>query len=145
MALYIHEGELITCENGHPICRAARDIRAGDSMHTVVQDFYDWRQAMPQLGTPLPISCEVCGEMWINYYSDLHTSLGWARARFSAVNGLPAGDQPAPSRECSAVDHPHELRRREALRGYGARGLAAASRVAERLAQGVRRLVRENG
>ena len=143
MAVYLHEGELITCENGHPICRVARNVHAGDSMHTINQDLDDWRQAIPQLGTPLPISCEVCGEMWIKHFGDLHTTQGWASARFSAVNGLPASDQPAPGRQCSAVDRPHELRRREARSGYGARGLAAASRVAKRLAERFRRLVRE--
>ena len=41
------EGDPITCENGHIICRAARDI--ADASKVGMRDFREWRLGMPYL------------------------------------------------------------------------------------------------
>lgn len=56
-------GERVTCANGHHICTVARDIKPGEVQRR--DDFKDWQQPEPLMGTMLPIKCDICGEPYI--------------------------------------------------------------------------------
>lgn len=77
--LIAKEGELVTCENGHPICTVAEDIHT----ETVVDrsQFRDWTwDYSPEYATPIP-PCPQCGKLFIRtnlwFGNDLHVGNEW--------------------------------------------------------------------
>lgn len=76
----ISAGTQITCENGHHIMSAARDVsflRKQD----VGNDWTDWQQPAPELGTFLPLRCDKCQAEWMRMSRDKrpqwHMAEGW--------------------------------------------------------------------
>lgn len=73
--VYAKAGEIVTCENGHPICTIGRDIVIGEPWDPTA--LVDWQQPEPTIGT-FP-KCAICGEDF--YLSGaLHFEDGWRRA-----------------------------------------------------------------
>lgn len=61
---WAHQGEAVTCVNGHPVCHVARTIHVGDARSP--DDFCDWSQAEPDRSQPVPaIRCTVCHGAWV--------------------------------------------------------------------------------
>lgn len=56
----LRRGDILVCENGHPICEADRDMNLGDLPGRWHEPLVNWRQDQPSVGGPLP-ACVVCG------------------------------------------------------------------------------------
>jgi hypothetical protein len=70
-SVYANMGELITCENGHPVARFMCTVYSGDPMD-VDNQVGDWQQ--PRLeGLP---GCSICSAPWVSgcHY---HINGGW--------------------------------------------------------------------
>ena len=59
--IYAKRGDLITCENGHPIATFERDVEVGDSFDATA--IVAWQQTPPEIGT-MEKPCEICGQRW---------------------------------------------------------------------------------
>jgi hypothetical protein len=71
--LFAREGEIVTRENGHEICRVARPIPAGALFE---RDFFgDWKMPEPPIGAL--VRCEACGARWF-----AHDEVGSIRMHF---------------------------------------------------------------
>lgn len=79
MAILITKGTKLTCEGGHHIATATRDIEAGEK--TSVSQF-DWLIDPPK---KLKEACPVCGAPYVRpgrhthvgIFAQLHTPEGW--------------------------------------------------------------------
>lgn len=77
MTLYARKDEEITCENGHVICRMARDVTIGTLQMPAV-DFKEWQQRKPNLGEPLQmLNCVKCNAIWVRDSNRYHFKDGW--------------------------------------------------------------------
>lgn len=72
--IYAHAGEIVTCENGHLVCKFGRDVKVGEFFDPSA--FECWYQDMPVIGTIDP-PCTVCGAMWFHGML-FHFRDGWA-------------------------------------------------------------------
>lgn len=72
MALYAKAGETVTCELGHRIARASRDLVMYEVMLTLGQ--FDWIVEEPMQGQIIP-NCS-CGAKWWRF-GELHFEGGW--------------------------------------------------------------------
>ena len=74
--LYAQNGEQITCENGHEICSAAKDIHLGTTVS--VESFQDWKIEAPKVGDAIDGRCPICGAYWMNKTGwELHVGNEW--------------------------------------------------------------------
>lgn len=63
MGVFAKAGEVVTCENGHPICTVARDIHTKDTM--TAGQFKDWKIDIDtRPGAAIPF-CPTCGAPFI--------------------------------------------------------------------------------
>ena len=61
--IYARAGEIVTCENGHPICEFVENVFYGQ-IQDVTRQFGNWWQEQPKIGE-FPIrGCTVCGAMF---------------------------------------------------------------------------------
>lgn len=61
--VYALAGEIITCENGHPICEFVKTVETG-AIQNVAEQIGKWRQKAPTVGDfPIP-GCAICGAEW---------------------------------------------------------------------------------
>ena len=60
--IFARKGEIITCENGHEICRFKNDVRSG-AFFDGGSDLTDWKQPQPQRGSQ-KVVCAECGGLW---------------------------------------------------------------------------------
>jgi hypothetical protein len=78
--VWAEAGELITCVNGHIICRMARTIHVGDARQS--DHFTDWTQPEPKRSDHVAdLKCKRCRGVWIrgnprDGYA-FHFSDGW--------------------------------------------------------------------
>lgn len=78
MTLFAKSGEWVTCENGHRICRVARDIQQGELMQPE-NKLVEWQQPKPVSGQRSEqIRCGLCGAKWFgSHLGKLHFEDGW--------------------------------------------------------------------
>lgn len=90
MPVYAHEGEWVTCTNGHQITRFARSVRSGDPSDPRV--LADWQQEPVKVGTPFDaIGCAKCGASFVKDHMIFHFSDGWrgVHSQNTAVKPVP--------------------------------------------------------
>lgn len=63
MTPFASPGEIVTCEDGHPICEVAEPLMK--NMKLSVLSFRDWKIDKPKPGDRLNSTCPQCGERWI--------------------------------------------------------------------------------
>lgn len=69
---YAVAGEIVTCENGHPICEFIETVESGQRQD-LPRQLGKWRQPEPEVGTiPVPV-CAVCGAQ---FYTGAHFHIG---------------------------------------------------------------------
>lgn len=72
---YAQVGEIVTCENGHPICEFVETVAYGQ-MQDVAHQLGGWRQGVPEVGQlPLP-ACDRCGAQFTDGMR-YHFADGW--------------------------------------------------------------------
>lgn len=72
---YAREGDVVTCENGHPICEFIKTVYVGDIQDPKNQLGF-WHQPKPEVGqTEIP-RCNTCGGRWY-LWGVLHFKDGW--------------------------------------------------------------------
>lgn len=82
--VYMREGEMVTCQNGHPIARVTRDCYVGEVM---MADMLDWQEGIkPRVQGDLLGKCDICGKAFNGSDLDetkptglLHFADGWRR------------------------------------------------------------------
>lgn len=77
---FAKRGDRVTCEEGHYICVAARDLYVGD-MQDGREDWADWCFDAPPIPGTLPPPCQ-CGAVWWKPLRDedivgFHFEEGW--------------------------------------------------------------------
>jgi hypothetical protein len=73
---YAREGEVVTCENGHPICEFIQTVYVGDTQDPENQLGF-WHQPKPEVGqNPVP-RCSKCGGRWYIAGGIMHFKDGW--------------------------------------------------------------------
>jgi hypothetical protein len=79
--LYAKAGEQVTCENGHVICEAARDLHTFATWSPA--DWTNWTQPEPMPGTSLEAClCAICGARWVRAPGMIyHFADGWRDGR----------------------------------------------------------------
>jgi hypothetical protein len=86
---FAKKGEWVTCENGHPICVAIRNINEADIF--VPTHLAAWQQPEPKCGDVSPV-CARCGAaFWHSYGGGQHFHFkdGWrSRNPDGSENGL---------------------------------------------------------
>ncbi len=78
---YARKGEIVTCEQGHPIFTFARDVKPTEKFDPSA--LTDWKQAEPQAGERP--TCAVCGGQF-HKGGAFHFKDGW-RGAFSHIAG----------------------------------------------------------
>ena len=87
--VYANKGDVVTCENGHPICEFTMDVYSGEPQR-LPEQLGSWRQEEPHIGqVPVPV-CEKCGAMFTNGIA-FHFQDGWRG---------PDGKQKVEDKEC---------------------------------------------
>ena len=72
---YALAGEIVTCENGHPICEFTDHVCVGESFRS--RDLTNWRQEEPKVGqVPIP-RCAVCGARFVLGGNVFHIGDSW--------------------------------------------------------------------
>ena len=74
--IYARKGEVVVCENGHPVCELARDVNLGETFDP--SDLVNWKQSPPKIGDTAP-RC-VCGARYWrgdNLAQNFHFIDGW--------------------------------------------------------------------
>jgi len=81
---YANKGEIITCEQGHPVAVVARDINSGDPQ---LPGYLDWpfQPEQPPGSRPEDCRCIHCGAMFFLGNGILHFRDGWRCAYVEAV------------------------------------------------------------
>ena len=78
--LWAHEGEVVTCINGHAICDIARSLYVGERRDN--SHFINWRIAKPVETDPVgKLRCAQCRGVWIRGSTrggyQFHFDNGW--------------------------------------------------------------------
>ena len=76
LPVYAKAGEVVTCENGHPICEFVVDVISGATQNLPKQ-LGNWRQKVPTVGQmPIP-RCAVCGARFAIAGGIFHIGSEW--------------------------------------------------------------------
>ena len=70
---YARRGEIVTCENGHPIVTMMRDVKLGEQFDP--DAFVNWRQ-VPDWSVKAPV-CDRCGTPFWMPDNVFHFDDGW--------------------------------------------------------------------
>jgi hypothetical protein len=66
----LHQGDVVTCENGHEVCTVTADIFV-ETLNWGTH-FGDWKQKEPTVGDRLPLWCAVCGAPYMAQTIERH-------------------------------------------------------------------------